>query len=354
MPSLQDWAIYGGVFAAAAAVSWGLAPATAWLSRRCGIVATPGGRRRHDGEIPRLGGLALYGGFVVAVLLTLPFPRQAADTYRLVGLLLGTTAIVIGGLLDDRLQFSALPQMGVTLVAALIAVRYWVFLERVGNPFSAAPGAEIVFPVPLTIALTLLWYAGMTITLNWLDGLDGLAAGISAIAALVFFVHMVKTGQQSVALLALALLGAAVGFLPHNWHPAKVFMGSCGAYFLGFTVGALGLIGGARAATSLLVLAIPILDVAWLIFHRLRRGRSPVRGDRWHLHFRLLDLGLPHRRIVLGYYGLTAALGLLALLLPSRLYKLLAMVALGLTVIAFLAIVSLLGERREQADDQGR
>jgi UDP-GlcNAc:undecaprenyl-phosphate GlcNAc-1-phosphate transferase len=354
MPSLPNAVVYGGVFAVAFAATWGLTPVVGWLSRRYGMLAVPGGRRRHQGLVPRLGGLAIYGGFMVAVLLTLSYHDAPADRYRLCGLLLGATVIAIGGLLDDRLQFSALPQMGVALVAALIATRYWVFLERVGNPFSSAPGAEIVFPLPLTVALTLLWYAGMTTTLNWLDGLDGLATGVSAIAALVFSVHMMKTQQYSVALLALALLGATLGFLPSNWHPARIFLGSTGAYFLGFTVGALGLIGGARAATSLLVLAIPILDVAWLIFHRLRRRRSPVHGDRWHLHFRLLDLGLPHQRIVLGYYALSGAFGLLALLLPSRLYKLLAMVALAVVAVGFLAIVSRLGEEKEQADAHGQ
>jgi UDP-GlcNAc:undecaprenyl-phosphate GlcNAc-1-phosphate transferase len=239
----------------------------------------------------------------------------------------------------------------VALVAGLIAVRYWVFIERVNNPFASEP---LVFSMPVTIILTLLWYAGMTTTVNWLDGLDGLATGVSAIAALVFFVHMARTGQESVALLPLALLGATLGLLPHNWHPARIFIGSSGAYFLGYAVGALALIGGARAATALLVMGVPIADVGLQIVDRIRHGRPPGAGDRGHLHFRLLDLGFSQQRIVLSYYALSGTLGLLALLLPTRLFKLLALVALATMVTAVLAIVSYLGDSRDRADTEGR
>jgi UDP-GlcNAc:undecaprenyl-phosphate GlcNAc-1-phosphate transferase len=347
MLSLPAWVTFASVFVVAFAVAWGLAPAAAWLSRRLGMVALPGGRRRHQGAIPRLGGLAIYGGFMVAVLLTLPYPRYPADSFRLAGLLLGSTVIVAGGVIDDRYQLAGLPQIAIALAAGLIAIRYWVFIERVNSPFADTP---LVFPMPIVVVLTLLWYVGMTTTVNWLDGLDGLATGVSAIAALIFFLHMLRTGQESVALLPLALLGATLGFLPHNWHPARVFIGSCGAYFLGFAVGGLALIGGARAATALLVMGAPIVDAGLQILHRIRRGRSPGTGDRGHLHFRLADLGLRQPRIVLGYYALSAALGLLALLLPSRLFKLVALLGLGLIVTTLLAIVSHLGQAREQAD----
>ncbi|MGQ9682954.1 MAG: glycosyltransferase family 4 protein [Anaerolineae bacterium] len=349
MVSVSIWIIYGLVFLVAFGVTFLLTPAAAWLSHRLGAVALPGGRRRHRGAIPRLGGLAVYGGFVLAVLLTLPYPRTAADSFRLAGLLLSCTVIVIGGLLDDRFQLGFLPQLGFTALATLVACRYWVFIERVNNPFTSG---QIVFPISLTIILTLLWMTGMSITLNWLDGLDGLTTGVSAIAVLIFFVHMVRTGQQSVALLPAALLGATLGFLPRNWHPARIFLGSCGAYFLGFAVGGLSLIGGARAATALLVLVLPILDVAWLIFDRVRRGRSPAAGDRSHLHFRLVDLGLPQPRIVLVYYALSALFGLMALLIPSRLYKLLALVGLGIIVVGVLAVVSRLSDVRQHAASQ--
>ncbi len=344
---LPPWVVFVAVFAVAFIVSWALTPAAARLSRRLGIVAVPGGRRHHEGVIPRLGGVPIYGGFMIAVLATWFYPRSPDDRFRLVGLLLGATVILVGGLLDDRFQFSALPQMAISLLAALIAIRFTVFIQIVNNPLT---NLQIKFPLVVTVILTLLWMAGMVTTVNWMDGLDGLAVGVSAIAVLVFFVHMLRTGQTSVALLPLALLGALLGFLPRNWYPASIHLGSAGAYFLGFAVGGLSIIGGARAATALLVLGVPILDVAWQIFDRVRRGRSPGAGDRGHLHFRLADLGLPTQRIVLLYYALSAAFGGLALLMPSRLYKLLALVALGLVVVAVLATLTRAGEKSAAED----
>ena len=347
MFSLPSWAVFAGVFAVAFVVSWGLTPLAARVGIRLGIVDVPGGRRRHQGAIPRLGGIPLFAGFMVATLLTWRYPRPPADAFRLTGLLLGCTMVFVGGLLDDRWQFSALPQMAFVLIAALVACRYWVFIERVNNPFVDQP---LVFSLPVTYIVTLLWIAGMTTTVNMLDGLDGLAAGVSAIAVLIFFIHMLRTGQASVALLPLALLGALLGFLPRNMYPARIFLGSGGAYFLGFAVGALSIIGGARAATALLVLAVPILDFGWQILRRLRHGRPVGLGDRGHLHFRLADLGIPQPRIVLLYYALTALLGGLALVVPSRLYKLLALVGLALAVTVLLAALTRLGERQGEAD----
>jgi UDP-N-acetylmuramyl pentapeptide phosphotransferase/UDP-N-acetylglucosamine-1-phosphate transferase len=160
---------------------------------------------------------------------------------------------------------------------------------------------------------------------NWLDGLDGLAAGVGGIAALIFALHSLNMGQYSVALLPLALAGALLGFLPYNFHPARIFLGG-GAPLLGFLLGALSSIGGAKGATLLLVLGIPILDVAWLIVRRLWQGRSPMQGSREHLHHRLLDAGLSQPAIVLLYYVFTLLLGGLALVLAAPVYKLIALV----------------------------
>jgi UDP-GlcNAc:undecaprenyl-phosphate GlcNAc-1-phosphate transferase len=177
-------------------------------------------------------------------------------------------------------------------------------------------------------------------TVNWLDGLDGLAAGVGAILCLVLAIHMHTTGQPSVALLPLALLGALLGFLPCNFAPARVFLGSAGAFFLGYALAGLGLIAGGRVATALMVMGLPIVDVAWQIFDRLRRRRSPARADRGHLHFRLLDLGLSARAIALIYWTFCALFGLLALTVSSRLYKLLALAAIGIVVVVVLAWLS--------------
>ncbi len=178
--------------------------------------------------------------------------------------------------------------------------------------------------------LTIFWFMGMINTVNWLDGLDGLAAGVSAIVAAFLAIHMIREGQFSVALLPVALLGATLGFLPFNFNPARVFMGSSGSYFLGWALAALGIIGGAKVATVLLVMGLPILDVAWLIYNRWRRGGQPGVGGRDHLHYRLLDIGFTQRQIVLGYYAFCATVRRCWRLgLENRLFKLVALLVLA-------------------------
>ena len=180
----------------------------------------------------------------------------------------------------------------------------------------------------MVAALTVFWFMGMINTVNWLDGLDGLAAGVSAIVAAFLAIHMIREGQLSVALLPLALLGATLGFLPYNFNPAKIFMGSSGSYFLGWALAALGIMGGAKVATVLLAMGLPIMDVAWLIYHRWKRGDKPESIGRDHLHHRLLDIGFTQRQIVLAYYAWCIIFGTAALVLENRLYKLIAMIVL--------------------------
>ncbi|MCZ7668501.1 MAG: undecaprenyl/decaprenyl-phosphate alpha-N-acetylglucosaminyl 1-phosphate transferase [Chloroflexi bacterium] len=174
---------------------------------------------------------------------------------------------------------------------------------------------------PLALLFTLLWVVGMINAINWLDGLDGLAAGVCLIAALLFAWHSHSLGQTTVPLLPLALAGALAGFLPFNFAPARIFLGSVGAYLLGYQMATLSILSPAKLSTALLVLAIPIMDVAWLSLNRIRRGRNPMEADRQHLHFRLADRGFSTRRIVLGYYLVTSAFGLIAVFAQSRLLK---------------------------------
>lgn len=286
----------------------------------------------------------MFAGFAVAVLVTLALPDtflpprlDPKELTRLAGLLIGATAIFAFGLADDRWQFPSRPQYAAQLFASLIAIAFIIFIERVNNPLT---DEQIVFPWPVVGALTIFWFMGMMNTVNWLDGLDGLAAGVSAIVAAFIAIHMIREGQLSVALLPVALLGATLGFLPFNFNPARVFMGSNGSYFLGWAVAALGIIGGAKVATVLLAMGLPILDVAWLIYSRRRRGSKVSQAGRDHLHHRLLDIGLSQRQIVLGYYAFCAAFGALALFLESRLQKLVALGALGLAALALLVWAS--------------
>jgi UDP-GlcNAc:undecaprenyl-phosphate GlcNAc-1-phosphate transferase len=233
--------------------------------------------------------------------------------------------VFIFGLLDDRYQFPSRPQYIAQFVSALIALVFIIFIERINNPFSPS---QIVFSWPIVAALTIFWFMGMINTVNWLDGLDGLAAGVSAIMAAFLTIHMIREGQLSVALLPVALLGATIGFLPYNFNPAKIFMGSSGSYFLGWALAALGIMGGAKVATVLLAMGLPIMDVAWLIYHRWKRGGRPGFNGRDHLHHRLLDIGFTQRQIVLAYYAWCVIFGTAALVLENRLYKLIAMIVL--------------------------
>ena len=335
---------YLAIFAAALLLAAALTPLAGWLGRRWGLVDRPGGRRAHRGEIPRTGGIALFGAFTGTLLLAflvfpdrLPPSTDPNESTRLAGLLLGSAVAFGFGLLDDQRELSWRGQILAQLACSAIAIAALIFIERVNNPFT---DSQIVFPDLVVWALTTFWFLGAMNTLNWLDGLDGLAAGVTAILAAVLVGHMLWRAappQYSVAILPLALLGATLGFLPWNFSPARIFMGSSGSYFLGFAVAALGIIGGARMATVLLVLGLPIVDVAWLIWRRRRRGESAGAGGRDHLHFRLLDLGLGQRQIVLGYYAFCAAFGLLALSIGPRIFKLLALLALGIVVLVVLS-----------------
>ncbi len=331
---------YGIVFLTAASAAAAMTPLAASLGRRLGIVDRPGGRRTHQGEIPRLGGIGLFVPFLLAVGVGLALGVPTADPkepLRLLGLALGSLWMFLVGLADDRWDLAPALQLAAQGIAGGIAIATVIFIERVNNPLT---NRVIVFPMPLVVLLTLFWIMGMINTVNWLDGLDGLAAGVGAILCLVLAVHMHRVGQPSVALLPMALLGATVGFLPYNFHPARVFMGSNGAFFLGYALGCLGIMAGARVATVLLVMGIPIVDVAWQIVDRLRRRQPPGRGDRGHLHFRLLDWGIPQRTIVLAYWAFCGFFGLLALTLSSRLYKLVALVVLSALVVLALSLLS--------------
>jgi len=328
-----------------------LTPLAARLGKRLGLVDRPGGRRRHVGVVPRTGGVAIYAAFILAVLVSLlvrgwlPIAPEGPDPNeetRLIALLLGSTFICVFGLLDDKCTLRPLPQYAGQIVAALIAMAGLIFIERVMNPFT---DQITVFPWPFVLVFTLFWIVGMINTVNFVDGLDGLSAGVAAILSAVLAIHMVREGQYSVALLPLALLGATAGFLPFNFYPARVFMGSSGSFFLGFAVATLGIIAGARVATVLLVFGIPILDVAWQILRRLWAGRSIGEGDRGHLHFQLQDMGFSQRRIVLAYYAFCAAFGALALFVSSRLYKVVALLLLGGVTTLILGYLS----RREQS-----
>jgi UDP-GlcNAc:undecaprenyl-phosphate GlcNAc-1-phosphate transferase len=328
------------VFMLALSLALVLTPLADHLGHRLGIIDNPRGRRQHPHPVARLGGVALYGSFVVSVLVAqlLPVPRMDPnEVIRLTGLLVGSTFIFIVGLLDDIFEFSALAQYIGQIVAAAIAILFLIFIETLNNPITGQQTEP--WPFIVTVALSLFWLGLMMNTVNFLDGLDGLAAGVAFIAGVMLFVnsaYRLEPPQTSVSLLPVALMGASLGFLVYNFHPAQIFMGSNGSYFLGYALGALSIIGGAKMATILLVMGLPLMDVAWQFFNRLRLGRSPFEGDRGHVHFRLLDMGFSQRQIVLVYYFFCAFFGILTLVTTSQLFKFVALaVMVALLVIGF-------------------
>lgn len=336
-------------------ISFGLAalltPLVGRLGHRLGIVDRPGGRRVHQGEIPRLGGVALFVAFAIAVGIAawrgdLTAGYGDDDFTRLNGLLVGGLLAFLFGLIDDRFDLPPGPQFVLQFILSLIALATLLWLERFTLPvFGLVAFGEYSWGPWVYVPLTAIWVMGMVTTVNWLDGLDGLAGGVGAILCLVLAIHIHVEGKSSVVILPLALLGALLGFLPYNFAPARVFLGSAGAFFLGYALAGLALIAGGRAPTVLLVMGLPIVDVAWQIFDRMRHRQSPTRADRGHLHYRLLDLGLSEREIVLFYWDFCALFGLLVLVVSSWLYKLIALVTIGVVVVVVLAFLSRNGRR---------
>ncbi len=293
--------------------------------------------------MPKLGGIPIFIAFIVGAVLSLrffPINGGSADATLLTGVILGVSFVFLGGLLDDYFDLPWWGQYAIQIIATVIAVSYNIIFEAVTSPINGQIiNLNEFLPALIVPLITIIWVSGMMNTVNWLDGLDGLAAGVGTIAALLFAWHSYNLGQVTVAAFPLALAGALLGFLIFNFSPARIFLGSAGAYLIGFSLATLALITPAKIATALLVMAIPILDVAWQIFDRIRRGQSPFRGDRGHLHFRLSDGGLPTRVIVIGYYVASAVFGLVAIFAPG-LWKLILLLALTVIVLGSLRWLS--------------
>ena len=336
-------------FAVAAVLSYVLTFPQRRLALRFGFVDLPDDRRKHEGPRPRLGGASMLLAFVAALLAT----RQPFDG-KLIAIIAAAALLVVAGAFDDKRQptqhdLGAAAQLAVQLIAAGTAVFAGVTILDVRDPTAGGPfGGVIALPLWAGALLSLFWIAGMVNTVNFLDGLDGLAGGVVAIAAAILAFVSLKLGQRDVALLCLALAGAAAGFLPHNLYPARIFMGTSGAWFLGFVLAALAIIGGAKLATALLVVGVPVLDVALLILLRVL-ARQPIwQGDRRHLHHRLLDTGLGQRGTVLLYYSLSAAFGLYALAFTNNRSVGLGLKIYGLAILMGVMAAILVFLRRRQ------
>ena len=292
---------------------------------RLRMVDWPGYRRVNTRPVARGGGLAIALAFLLVALgLTLlnaitglvPMPVLLRDSH-LVALFGGGAAAAALGVLDDYLDLRARWQFAGQLALGFAAVALGIGIASIQNPFSRTP---IFFDDPVPALLAIVWIVGMINSVNFIDGLDGLSSGIGLIAAVTLGVLSLTTsvGQPYVAVLCLALAGALAGFLRWNFHPARVFPGTGGTMFLGYTLAILAILGSAKVAVALLVLGIPIIDTFWIIVRRVAGGRSPFTPDRGHIHHRLLDLGLSHRQTVVLIYAICVGLGALSLLLSAQ------------------------------------
>jgi UDP-GlcNAc:undecaprenyl-phosphate GlcNAc-1-phosphate transferase len=290
----------------------------------------PDSRKIHSRPTPLLGGLAVWlGYFILLFLLADRFLAGNLEWSHLTGFSVGALIIVVGGILDDKYNLRPQQQIIFPLLAIAALILGGVAIEKITNPFGGVLDLRPLFFVsPLLIAL---WLLGMMYTTKLLDGVDGLVTGLSAIGGFIIFLFTLTTRyyQPDIALAAILLTGVAAGFLIFNWHPAKIFLGEGGSLLFGYILGVLAVISGAKIAMALLVMGIPIMDVAWTIVRRLARGRNPFRfADRRHLHHRLLSLGLSQPATVGIFYVLSLSFGLSGLWLQSR-GKFLALLALA-------------------------
>lgn len=285
------------------------------------IVDVPDGTRKlHRGSIALGGGVALFLSFWLVVGYVVFFTNLLGKNLNptdLVGVFFGSLLLLIVGLWDDKKNISARWRLLATVVAVLMAVLGGVGIDKITNPFGGVLSLGNI--LLLADVLVFCWILGMTYTVKILDGLDGLATGITAIGALV--IYGVASGerwhQPDMALLALVFAGVCLGFLFWNFSPAKIFLGEGGGLFLGYILGVLAVISGGKIATALLVMAIPILDLIRVVIVRFRRGQPIFQGDREHLHFWLRDHGFSEKATVLGLYAVAIIFGSLTLFLQS-------------------------------------
>jgi UDP-GlcNAc:undecaprenyl-phosphate/decaprenyl-phosphate GlcNAc-1-phosphate transferase len=292
-------------FAIALVIVLLLTPGVGRFARFLGVVDQPGETRRlHVTPVPRLGGIALLLGIFVPALAFLPLDGP----YR--GILLGAAVATTIGAIDD---FRGLPwwgKLGGQIAAGAVAIGFGVNVDRFTFPGFGSQELPDWFSGPAT----LVWIVAIMNMVNFLDGLDGLAAGVCAISGGTFCLIALSLGRPEPAILAAIVLGACLGFLRHNFYPARIFMGDSGALLLGFTLGALaiqGLLKTAAVATllfPLLVLAVPILDTSFVVAKRLKYGEPLHKADRYHLHHRFLNIGFSQRRAALTMWGWCAIL----------------------------------------------
>ena len=324
--------------AAAFVISFAATPVVRSFAKQVGAVDIPDNKRHiHTHPIPRMGGLAIFLGFLLSVLLF------ANITPQVRGILLGAILIVVVGAIDDVLNLNAWLKFCVQIVAAVIAVLSGVIINVVSNPLLITGEQAITIGI-LAVPVTILWIVGVTNSVNLIDGLDGLACGVSAIASLSMLVvsMLVSEANSNVAVILAALCGGCLGFIPYNLNPAKIFMGDTGALLLGYVLATASVIGMFKFYAivtfilPVLALAVPLSDTIFAFTRRIMRGQSPFHADRGHFHHKLLDIGLNQKQAVAVLYAVSAILGLTAVVLTSS-----GIVRIVLAIVAFAIAVGI-------------
>lgn len=329
-------------FFVAISLSYMLTPYAKKIAYKIGAIDVPKDKRRvHTKPIPRLGGLAIYIAFLTTIILMVLIGKDALTINReLLGILIGATIIVAIGIIDDAKQISAKYKLLGQIIAAVVVVYSGVKIEFVTNFLNKTSGiAELK---QLSIPVTIFWIVGITNTVNLIDGLDGLAAGVSSIAALslAFVAHL--NGQPEVMILLVILAGSLLGFLPHNFNPAKIFMGDTGSLLVGFILATISIEGVIKTATTIavaipvLALGVPIFDTTFAIIRRLINKKPIMEADKGHLHHRLLEQGLSQKQTVLVLYFISMLLGGSAIIISdtskATAYVVIAIVSFGIFI----------------------
>ena len=324
--------------AVALVISIASTPLVKKLAYRIGAIDMPNDERRiHKHPIPRLGGLAIFIGFMISVIFL------ADITVQFRGILIGAVIIVAVGVLDDVMSLPALLKFVIQIIAALVAVYHGVVIEVFSNPivFSSAEFVQLKF---LSIPITVIWIVAITNSVNLIDGLDGLAVGVSTISSIVMLVIALIVSDHNVAVVLAALAGACIGFLPYNFNPAKIFMGDTGALLLGYVLSTVSILGLFKFyavvsfAVPLLALAVPLFDTSIAFLRRLIRGKNPMAPDRGHVHHRLIDMGLSQKQAVALLYTISGLLGLAAVVMTTS-DKLRVLILIGAALIALAMFV---------------
>jgi UDP-GlcNAc:undecaprenyl-phosphate/decaprenyl-phosphate GlcNAc-1-phosphate transferase len=288
-----------------------ITPLVKKLAFKIGATDQPNKRKVHAKIMPRLGGLAIYISFIIGFLVLRP-----TDEF-LYPILIGSFIIIVTGILDDIYELSAKVKLGGQLLAAIVVVVGGVQVTYINLPFDAVLHFGI-FSIPLTI----LWIVGITNAINLIDGLDGLAAGVSSIALIVISGMAIYMGDVFVASMGMIVLGSTLGFLLYNFHPAKIFMGDTGALFLGYMISVLALLGFKNVTVislivPVIVLGVPISDTFFAIIRRIVKKQPLSSPDKSHLHHCLLRLGYSHRQTVLMIYAMAGIFGIAAVILSK-------------------------------------